>query len=144
MFPRSRVDLFYRILCFLAFLTVIVFSESLITLIVIMIAFYILTIPDKRIEDIYLYIVTAVVLIICIAVREYTLLRISVILDYIFYFFSVIPYTIAIEEEKVIRNQDYIRFKKIKKVKKKESNNMLCTIFVTIHMMLLLLAIMVG
>ena len=72
-------------------------------------------------------------------------MRVIVFLDYIYYFISAPNYDddLLLEEE-ITKDQKYIRFKKNKKIKRKEDNNMICTLFVTIHLLLLLLSVMVG
>ena len=144
MFPKSKINLFYRILCMLAYIGVIIFINSFITLLVLTISFFILTISEKKVENLFLYVITIIIFVICLTVKNYLYLRIIVCFDYIFYFLSAIDYSEEYIEEDIVRDQNYIRFKTIKKIKKKESNNMLCTAFVLMHMILLLLAIVVG
>lgn len=145
MFPKSKIDLFYRVLCMLAYLGVIVFIDSFLTLLIITIAFYIFTIGEKKVENIYLYVITFVLFVISLTIKNYLLLRVIVFLDYIYYFISAPNYDddLLLEEE-ITKDQKYIRFKKNKKIKRKEDNNMICTLFVTIHLLLLLLSVMVG
>lgn len=143
MFPRSRVEFLYRILCLLAFLMVIVFINSNTTIFIIAFAFYILTIMEKRFENIFLYIVTGIVFIICLAMKNYILLRIVLVVDYIHYFLnndSLDEFDDSIDD--IENREQYIRFKKVGE--RKTDNNKLCTLFVIVHMVLLLLAIVGG
>ncbi len=144
MFPKSKVNVFYRVLCMLAYMGVVLFIDSKITLIILMIGFFIYTINEKKVENIYLYVATIVSFVMCLTIGYYFLLRIMVFFDYMYYFLSAPSYDDLLLEEEIDTDQKYIRFKEIKKKKKKEDNNMLCTIFVTVHMVVLLLAIVVG
>ena len=58
MFPREKIDYLYRLLCLLAFLIVILFINSTVTVIIITIAFYVLTLFERRFENVFLYVVT--------------------------------------------------------------------------------------
>ena len=140
MFPRSKVNLLYRLLCLLAFLLVIIFISDYITLLILTIAFYVLTFLERDIRIIFLQIITIILFIFCLSMNSYLLLQIILIINYIYYFLGV-NYG-CISDEIIERNQRYIRFENNNK--RKEDNNMLCTIFVTVHIMILLLSIMVG
>ena len=140
MFPRNKVNLLYRLLCLIAFLMVIIFIKSNITLIIIAVSFYILTITERRIENIFLYAVTIVVFIMCLVINNYFLLRIVTIIDFLHYFLNNDTLDDEIEED-IKRDEHYIRFEK--KERKVVDNNRLCTIFVLVHMVLLLIAIVV-
>ena len=143
MFPREKIDYLYRLLCLLAFLIVVLFINSSTTVIIITIAFYILTIFEKRFENIFLYIVTGIIFIICLTMYNYLLLRIITCIDYIHYFLNNERLDDFIDDEEIVkRNEKYIRFEK--KKGKKVNNNELCTVFVIVHLVLLLLAIVVG
>ena len=149
MFPRNKVDFLYRMLCLIAFLLVIIFIYSSTTVTIIALAFYVLTIFEKRFENIFLYIVTGIVFILCLTMGSYILLRIITVIDYLHYFLNTDTLDDFDDLEdisyEVKRDEHYIRFenKKIKKIERKD-NNRLCTIFVVVHMVLLLLAIVVG
>ena len=140
MFPRSKVNLLYRLLCLLAFLIVIIFINDYITLLILTIAFYVLTFLERDIRIIFLQIITIILFIFCLSMNSYLLLQIILIINYIYYFLGV-NYG-CISDEIIERNLRYIRFENNNK--RKEDNNMLCTIFVTVHIMILLLSIMVG
>ena len=147
MFPRSKINFLYRLLCFIAFLIVIVFIRSNVSLFIITLAFYILTIVERRFENVFLYIVTAIIFVICLALKNYVLLRIITVIDYINYFLNVDTLgnfeDIDDEAVNIKRDEHYIRFK-TKKERVVYSSDKLCTIFVLVHMCLLLFAIVVG
>ena len=145
MFLRNKIDFLYRMLCLLAFLLVILFIHSDTTLIIITISFCALTILEKRFENIFLYIITAIVFIICLVMKSYFFLRIVTVIDYIHYFLNVesLDDFDDLQEEDIKRNEHYIRFDN-KKERKVSNNNKLCTMFVIVHMILLLIAIVVG
>ena len=141
MFPRNKVDLIYRLLCLLAFIFVIVFINSLVTLFIIALVFLVFSITEKRFENYFLYILTLVLFLICMSINNYFLLRVILIIDYVHYYLNVSVLDDDIFDNELERNQKYIRFKEEKKERK--DNNLLCTIFVTVHIIVLLLAIVV-
>ena len=141
MFPRNKVDLIYRLLCLLAFIFVIVFINSLVTLFIIALVFLVFSITEKRFENYFLYILTLVLFLICMSINNYFLLRVVLIIDYVHYYLNVSVLDDDIFDNELERNQKYIRFKEEKKETK--DNNLLCTIFVTVHIIVLLLAIVV-
>jgi predicted membrane protein len=145
MFPREKIDFLYRIMCLLAYLIVIIFIDSIMTLFIITIAFYILTIMEKRFENIFLYIVTGIIFILCLTMNNYFLLRLIAIVDYMHYFMNVDSIDDDFDEidEVVEKDQNYIRFKSEKEERVKD-NNGLCTVFVLVHLGLLIISIMVG
>ena len=143
MFPRGKVDLLYRILCMLAYVSVIVFINSNTTLFIVILAFFLFTIIERRFENYFLYGITILAFIISLTLDNYILLRIAVVIDYIYYFLSV--ETLDDEIMEVKRDQYYVRFDTKRKERiKKQDNNILCTLFVTVHLVLLLLAVLVG
>ena len=146
MFERGKIDLLYRLLCLLAFLIVIIFINSYVTVIIITISFFALTITERRVENIFLYVMTLIVFILCLVMKNYFLLRIVSCVDYIHYFINneVFDEDEFKEEKGIIkRDTHYIRFKKNEE-RNVVSNNSLCTLFVVVHMVLLLIAIVVG
>lgn len=146
MFPRNKIDYLYRILCLLAFLIVIIFINSSTTISIITLSFLVLTIMEKRVENIFLYVLTIIGFVICLSMKNYFLLRIIGCIDYVYYFLNndyIDDYEEIDESNSIInRDEHYIRFKKEKE--RVVNNNGLCTIFVLVHMLLLLLAIVVG
>ena len=143
MFPRGKVDLLYRILCMLAYVSVIIFINSNTTLFIVILAFFLFTITERRFENYFLYGITALAFIISFTLGNYILLRIAVVIDYIYYFLSV--ETLDDEIMEVKRDQYYVRFDTKRKERiKKQDNNVLCTLFVTVHLVLLLLTVLVG
>ena len=143
MFLRNKINFIYRMLCLLSYLFVIIFINSNTTLIIIAISFFALTIMEKRFENYFLYAITMVVFIICLTMKNYFLLRIITIINYIHYFLNVDSLDDFDEiEENIKRDEHYIRFRK--KEERKTSNNKLCTVFVLVHMVLLLVAIVIG
>ena len=89
MFPRNKVDLIYRLLCLLAFIFVIVFINSLVTLFIIALVFLVFSITEKRFENYFLYILTLVLFLICMSINNYFLLKIILIIDYVHYYLNV-------------------------------------------------------
>ena len=143
MFKRNRIDLLYLVLCLLAFLLVIIFIDSNTSFFIIAVSFFVLTMFERRFENIFLFIVTLIIFIICLVMNNYLLLRIITCINYIHYFLNnevIDDYEI---NERVKRDERYIRFGR--KIERKiVDNNKQCTLFVVFHMVLLLAAIVVG
>ena len=142
MFPRNRVDVLYRLLCLIVFIITILFIDSSLTVIIISISFYLLTISERRIENIFLYVITIVAFIMCLVLDHYLLLRLVTVIDFIHYYLNVDTVISEDESLEITRDEHYIRFKK--EERKIDNNNKLCTIFVLVHMIILLVAIVVG
>ncbi len=165
MFQKREIDLMYRLLCLIIFAIVIIFAQSIVTLSILALFFVFLTRDEVRILSLILYFGTAITFMACIYSTDYTLFRIALLMD-TFYYFLVIPpvdelvdHIFGIEREpskekveekteevqkKLNTDSYYIRFSGEKKVAKKKRNDELCTIYITAHLLLLFIAIVVG
>ena len=141
MFPKNRINIFYRILCLICYILVLFFSNSNFTLLLLLFYYCIFALTEKSFRNIELIVITVLVLGICYLLNNYWPVRIMLIVDYVYYFIDTLYY--VEEDEKLeISKKEYVRFGNSKK-KKKGSNN-ITAIYVTVHLVLLFLAIMVG
>ena len=139
MFPKNKVNIIYRFLCLLSYLVVILLTNSNITLFILLFMYFFLGLSEKSFRNIEFIIITLVVLLVCYLLKNYWLFRIMLVIDYIFYFLDNSYYDE--EKEVTVSKNDYVRFAK---VKKKEGSNNITAVFVTLHLVILLLAIVVG
>ena len=142
MFPRKSIKALYRLLCLFAYVFLILFINSSTTLFIVSLFFIVLSITENRFENYFLYIITFILLIICLNINNYFLYRIILIIDFVHYYLNVDTLYSSFDEidEFEEKNQKYIRFNK----RKERDNNKLCTIFVIVHLVILLLAVIVG
>ena len=168
MFKKKEIDLIYRIICLFVFIIVVTYVRSIITLSILALFFVFLTRDDVRILAIILYFVTAISFMACFNSVDYTLFRIALIMDTAYYFLiiptldDVVKMVLGLKDEpneekiedKVEKVQNklntdsyYIRFsndKKIEKINKKKKSEAISAIYVTAHLLLLFIAIVVG
>jgi len=137
MFPKNKVNLIYRLLCLISYLIVIAFVNSLVTTIILLVFFTILGICEKSFRDIEFIIISLAICGLCYLFNNYILLKIILIIDYSFYFLDTSYYR---QEDEVVDTKNYLRFKKNKK---KGSNN-ITAVYLTVHLGLLFVAIVVG
>lgn len=139
MFPKNKINIFYRLLCLLCFMAVIVFTKSITSLIVLLLIYCFLGLSEKSFRNIEFIVITIVLLLFSYLLGNYILLRIVLLIDYIFYFLDTSYY---FDDEKItISQNDYVRF--ANKKKKKGSSN-ISAIYITVHLVLLVIAIVVG
>lgn len=140
MFPKNRINIIYRLLCLISYIVVVYVADSLRTLLVLFLAYCFLALCEKSFRNIEFIIITILALGICYLLKNYILFKIILIIIYSFYFLDTSYY---IEEKEIrISEKDYIRFKN-KKNKKKGSSN-ITAFYLTLHLVILFLAIMVG
>lgn len=137
MFPKNRVNIFYRVLCLISFIAVIVFINSIKTLQILFLVYCFFALSEKSFRNIEMIIISIVVFLICYLLNNYIAMKIMLSLDYIIYFLDTSYY---VEEEITISEKEYIRFKK----KKKKGSNNILAVYLTVHLVVLFLAILVG
>ncbi len=142
MFPKNRISLFYRLLCLISFLLVIIFTNNQISLIFILLMYCCFGLMEKSFRNIEFIIITILILGICYLLNNYWLYKIVLLIDYSYYFLDTSYYNID-DDETIIDKKEYVRFAKVKKKSKKGSNN-ISAIYVTLHLGLLFMAIVVG
>ncbi len=140
MFPKNRINIIFRLLCLISYAIVILTINSVKTLIILSIVYCFFALGEKSFRNIELIILSIVLLWISHLLNNYLLFRIILAIDYIFYYLDA-GYYVREEEKIVVSEKDYIRFKNTNK--KKGSNNIVA-IYLTVHLALLFLAIMVG
>ena len=140
MFPKNKISLLYRILCLVCYIGVIMVVNSTTTLIVLLVAYGLFALSERSFRNIELIVVTLFILWISYLLGNYLFFKVMLIIDYIIYFIDTSYYDI--DEELKVSEKDYIRFKNNKK-KKKGSNDILA-LYLTVHLVILFVAIVVG
>ena len=141
MFPKNKINIVYRILCLICYSLVILLINNNASLIVLLILYCILALLEKSFRNIELIIISIILLWVSYLLKNYVLFRIILVIDYSFYFIDA-SYYIG-EERSIVKENDYIRFKKVNKKNKKGLNNMLA-MYLTVHLVVLLLVIVIG
>jgi len=141
MFPKNKINIVYRLLCLFSFIMVILLTKSSISLIVLFIIYCVLTIPEKNFRNIEFMAITLLLLLFCYWINNYLLLRIMLIVDYVLYSLDS-SYYVSEKEEILFNQKEYIRFAKNNQNKKGTNN--LSAIYITVHLVLLVIAIVVG
>ena len=150
MFQNKLVSITLRIICLITFVVVILLTNSFITLSLLTIAFYLFTRNDSVSFVFVWHIATIIIFLICCLIDSFVLLKIVLIVGLAIYFL-VTPYGEIIEEIVISKkksipiNKYFIRFKSIN-IKRKEiiDKNLINTIYVTVHLFILFIIIMVG
>ncbi len=140
MFPKNKINIVFRLLCLISYVVVILMVNSASTLMILAAAFLFFAMGEKSFRNIELIVITAIILWICYLLNNYLLFRIMLLINYSCYFLDTSYY---IDDEKaVLSKKDYIRFNNKKKKKKGSSN--IVAVYLTVHLVILFLAIMVG
>ena len=140
MFPKNRINIICRLLCLISYIVVILLINSPTTLIVLFLLYCFFGLCEKSFRNIEFIVLTIIIWGLCYLLKNYLLLKIMLIISYSFYFLDTSYYVVEVEEVKVTE-KDYIRFKKRKK---KKGSNDIIAVYLTVHLVLLFLAIMVG
>ena len=142
MFPKNKINIIFRILCLISYSTVILVVNSTKTLIILGIVYCFFAFCEKNFRNIELIIASIIFLWLSYTLNNFIFFKIMLLIDYCIYFLESGYYV----EEKTITassEQDYIRFKSVKKKKKKGTSNIVA-VYLTAHLVVLFLAIMVG
>ena len=149
MFQNSIVSVILRIVCLITFSIVILLTNSFITLSLLTIVFYLFTRNDDISLIFWWRIITIIVFLINCLFGGIILLKIVLIIGLAIYFL-IDPYERFIDE---ITDKEYsipitkyfIRFKNIN-IKRKDiiDKNLINAIYVTVHLFILFITIMVG
>ena len=138
MFPKNKVSIIYRLLCLVCYVGIILVTSSITTLVVLFIAYILFALSEKSFRNIEFVVITLVLLGISYLINGYWLFRIMLLIDYIVYFIDTSYYDTR--EIKTSKN-DYLRFKSEKE--KKGSTN-ITALYLTVHLVVLFLALLVG
>lgn len=143
MFPRKKIDLINVIFSLLAFVFVIVFVESITTLIILEVFFFIMTYKEGKIHYMICYLLAILSFLLGYVTEYLVIMKIILIIEYIYYFLDDCCFIKTIlrkkseERRKIdISENEYYRFKEV------SHNNYL--VFITVHFLVLLLSIVVG
>lgn len=139
MFPKNKIDIIYRLLCLISYITALFIVNSHITLIILGVIYAFFALCEKSFRNIEFIVITIIIFFICRLMDNYLLYKLMMIFDYCYYYLDT-GYYIFNEEKIVVSKKEYIRFSKNKK---KGSNNLLA-VYLTVHLGLLVIAIMVG
>ena len=140
MFPRNKINIIYRLLCLISYIVVIYMINSFNTLLILLFAYIFYALCERSFTHIELIVFTIVILGLCCIFDNFIGLKIMLSIDYVYYFLS---FTYDDYGYEPISNEEYMRFAKRKKKRKKGSSNMVA-VYLTIHLVILFLAIMVG
>ena len=145
MFQNSKVNIILRIVCLITFIVVILFNNSLITLSLLTIYFYLFTRNEKDVLVFWWRIITGIAFIISYYTGYLYLLKFVLIIG-LSYYFLVNPYRNIIKENKskVIIDKYFLRFKNNKEGKDIIDMNLINAIYITVHLFILFVIIMVG
>ena len=147
MFQNSKVSVILRIVCLITFIAVISFVNSFVTLALLTIVFYLFTRNEKDSIVFLWHIITIIVFLFSCYINSYYLLKIVLVIG-LSYYFLVIPYDwIPKINNKliIILDKYFIRFKNNRITRKDGINkNLVNTIYITVHLVILFIAIMVG
>ena len=138
MFPKNRINIIYRFLCLLSYIAVIFLIDSSITMFVLLFVYIFLALSEHSFRDIEFVILTLILLLISYFISNYLIFKIMLAIDYCFYFLDT-TYCIVEKETVKVKKNDYVRFVKIKK-----GSTNITAVYLTVHLVLLLLAIVVG
>ncbi len=138
MFPKSRINMIYRLLCLISFAITIYVVDSIKTLMILFFAYCMFALCEKSFRNIELIVISIVILGICYLLDGYALFKVMLMIDYAFYYLDTNYESETVEKPS---KKEYLRF--VNKKKKKGSNNIIA-IYLTVHLVILFLAIWVG
>lgn len=156
MFEKEKIDLIYRVICLLTFMFVTLLVKNIITLAILILFFYFSIKKENDLVYFFLSILTFLSFAVGYVADNYTLLKLMLMIDYIYYFLSIPSVNALInsmlsrkKEESAdlkgeIIEEELFRFKNIKNKKKKRELNLSGTIYLTFHLGILFLSIVVG
>ena len=145
MFQNSKVNLILRIVCLLTYSLVIIFNHSFITLSLLTIFFYLFTRNEKDPLVFWWYIITILTYLFSYFTDNFYILKIVLITGLAYYFIVVPNKEDNIVEKRILTIDKYfIRFKNNKKRKDVIDMNLVNAIYVTVHLFILFITIMVG
>ena len=156
MFEKEKIDLIYRVICLLTFMFVTLLVKNIITLAILILFFYFSIKKENDLVYFFLSILTFLSFAVGYVADNYTLLKLMLMIDYIYYFLSIPSVNALInsmlsrkkEESADLKSEmseeELFRFKNIKNKKKKRELNLSGTIYLTFHLGILFLSIVVG
>lgn len=165
MFNKMNVDIIYRLICLIVFSVVVLFVNSPITLGLLVLFFFLTTKNNNDFTFIILYIISFFFFAISYMSNNYSLMKLGIIIDYVFYFLNVpnvkelltngvdkiidkyVNKKDAIEDNLEVEESEddlhYMRFSNNKE-KERKKNDLVTVFYITVHFAVLFLSIMVG
>lgn len=146
MLQNKKISIVYRIICLIIFVIVTLKVNNFITLSLLTIALYLFTRNEDNSLVSLWHLITIIGFLISYFTGIYLILKIVLIIDLCYYFLSMpSSYVVIKEKETIIMDKYFWRFVN-KKNERKDiiSNNLLCTMYVTAHLLILFITIMVG
>ena len=140
MFPKNKIDIFYRVICLLSYIIAIFIVNSLTSIIILGVIYAVFALCEKSFRNIELIILSIIIYAICYLLNNYLLFKIMLAINYCIYYLDTGYY--EVDEKVVVSKKDYIRFSYCKK--KKGSTDNLLAVYLTVHLGLLVIAILVG
>ena len=157
MFDKKKIDLIYRIVCLITFCIVTMLVKSIITLSLLLLFFYLMVYKEKDFAFLAVCLITFIAFAIAIAANNYFLLRLMIMVGYAYYFLYIPSISTLVSKavdkvyDKKVQTDDddtdeeIIRFKKkAKKRVNKNDFNLPGTLYLTFHLGVLFLLILVG
>lgn len=146
MLQNKRINLFYRIICLIVFAIVVIKINNFIALSLLTIAFYLFTRNESNSLISLWHLITIVIFLISYFTSNYLILKIVLIIDLCYYFLSLPgDELISTKKKTIVVDKYFLRFSR-RDNKRKDiiSNNSLCTVYVTVHLLILFIIIMVS
>lgn len=163
MFKKESIDLIYRLICLVTFLFAILFVNSIVTLTLLLLLFLLLTKKESDFTFLAFAFLSFIFFVVASMTDNYLLFKLIIIVGYAYYFL-VIPNLVliinnfvekmvgskkkVIDEEEVdeeISETELIRFKKLREKKVNTKGfDLNSTIYLTVHLGLLFISILVG
>ena len=151
---NKEISLFYRFICLVLYLLVIIFIGHVNTLLILLIFFIVATRKFDNYLYILLYLLSLIAIVLHFTINIDLLLIIVLILCYIVYFFNTtnLNQIINIKKEKNKGRKDetdfneynYTHFKEDEKTLKREKNSDGLVYYMTFHLVILFLSVLVG
>ena len=143
MFQNNRINIILRIVCLITFALVIIFNNSMLTLALITLFFYLFTRNDQITFIFWWRIITLVVFLISYFTGYLYFLKIVLIIGLASYFLMV-PYEEVETKKTLVIDKYFLRFKTNKEGKDAIDMNLINAVYVTVHLFILFVTIMVG
>ena len=147
MFQNNKVNIIFRVICLITFVVVILFVDSFITLSLLTIAFYLFTRNEYDLVLFWWHIITIIAFLVSCFMNNYYFLKLVLVFG-LSYYFLITPYILANRNRKqsqIVLDKYFIRFKNNNVNRKDAINkNLVTAIYVTVHLFILFIAIMVG
>lgn len=166
MYKKEKIDFTYRLVCLITFCFVILFSNNILTLAFLSLFFFLSTKNDNNLLYTIFFFITFVFLVFgYLSSSNYILSKAIIIVSYLYYFliipsfsskikrnvdnyldkkFHIDEHTNEIKNENFNDDYNYIRFAKNRKKKVTKKSDLPTTIYVTYHLVILFLTIVLG